>query len=125
MPSAAFSSLANQKYISLETFRRSGQGVRTPVWFAEQEEALYVYSEADAGKVKRIRANPRVRIAACGFAGKLRGPWLEAVAQIVTGEEERRGHALLNQKYRPWKSIGDVFSRLRGRRQVILVIRMQ
>jgi hypothetical protein len=87
-----------------------------------------------ANLVSREESTPRqwircfallLLLAACGFAGKLRGPWLEAVAQIVAGEEERRGHALLNQKYWPWKSIGDVFSRLRGRRQVILVLRLQ
>jgi PPOX class probable F420-dependent enzyme len=122
MPSEVLASLANQKYISLETFRRNGQGVRTPVWFAGAEGVLYVYSLAAAGKVKRIRGNPRVRIAACDMRGNLRGEWIEAEARVAAGEEERRGHALLNQKYWPWKSIGDFFSRLRGRRQAILVI---
>src|SRR5437868_1166645 len=49
-----------QKYISLETFKKSGQGVRTPVWFVLHNSAFYAYTEADSGKVKRIRNNPRV-----------------------------------------------------------------
>lgn len=111
------------KYISLETYRRNGAGVRTPVWFAEAEGVLYVYSLANAGKVKRVRANPRVRVAPCDLRGSLRGNWLEAEARVVEGAEEQRGHALLNRKYRPWKRIGDFFSRLRGRKQAILAIR--
>ncbi len=115
----------NGKYISLETYRRNGAGVRTPVWFAEADGVLYVYSLGDAGKVKRIRANPRVRVASCNARGKLKGEWLEAEARIVDGREEKRGHELLNWKYRPWKTIGDFFSRLRGRHQAILAIRPQ
>jgi len=95
------------------------------VWFAEADRVLYVYSLVDAGKVKRIRANPRARIAPCDLRGKLCGEWLEAEARIADGDEETRGHALLNRKYRPWKTIGDFFSRLRGRRQAILAIRVR
>jgi hypothetical protein len=115
-------SLSGRKYISLETYRRSGAAVRTPVWFAEADGTLYVYSLAEAGKVKRIRANPRARVAPCDLRGNLSGEWLDAEARVVNGEEEERGHALLNQKYWPWKSMGDFFSRLRGRRQAILAI---
>jgi hypothetical protein len=118
-------SLSGCKYISLETYRRSGVGVRTPVWFAEADGVLYVYSLADAGKVKRVRANQRVRVAPCDLRGNLKGDWLDAGARIVDGDEEKHGHALLNQKYWPWKSLGDFFSRLRGRRQAILAIRVR
>lgn len=117
--------LSGRKYISLETYRRNGAGVRTPVWFAEADGAFYVYSLAEAGKVKRVRANQRVRVAPCDLRGNLKGDWLEAEARVVDGEEEKRGHALLNQKYWPWKSMGDFFSRLRGRRQTILAIRLR
>ncbi len=116
--------LSGRKYISLETYRRSGVGVRTPVWFAEADGAFYVYSLAEAGKVKRVRANQRVRVAPCDLRGNLKGDWLEAEARVVNGEEEKRGHALLNQKYWPWKSMGDFFSRLRGRRQAILAVHL-
>ena len=114
---------AGHKYISLETFRRNGAGVRTPVWFAEGDGVLYVYSEANAGKVKRVRANPRVRVAPCSFRGTLRGDWVEAEACVVEGAEAARWHELLNRKY-PSKRIGDFFSRLRGRKQAILAIRL-
>ena len=112
------------RHISLESYRRNGTPVRTPVWFAEVDGVLYVYTLEKLGKVKRIRANPRVRVAPCDFFGKLRGAWRDAEAHIAAGEEERRGQEPLRQKYWPWKSIGNFYSRLLRRRQVILAIRL-
>lgn len=112
---------AAAKYLSLESFRKTGVGVPTPVWFAQDGATFYVYSEADSGKVKRIRNNPRVRIAPCSVRGKLRGDWVEARARVCEGDEVARGQALLRRKY--WqKTIGDFFSRLLGHRQALLAI---
>ena len=63
MPDPKLAQFGAQKYISLETFKKNGQGVKTPVWFVLQNDAFYVYTEADSWKVKRIRNNPRVRVA--------------------------------------------------------------
>jgi PPOX class probable F420-dependent enzyme len=56
---------AADKYVSLATYRRNGVEVKTPVWIADVSRLYYVFSAGDAGKVKRIRATPRVRLAAC------------------------------------------------------------
>jgi uncharacterized protein len=116
-----------QKYLSLESFRRNGQGVRTPVWFAGDSpgpaaQKFYVYSEAQAGKAKRIRNNPRVRIAPCSASGNLRGDWVEARAEIITGVEAERGVQLLNRKYFPLKQLLDFFARFRRRDHIVLAI---
>jgi hypothetical protein len=124
MTAESIRSLSGRKHISLETFRRDGTPVRTPVWFAEADGVLYVYSLADAGKVKRIRANSRARVAPCDMRGNLRGEWMGAEARIVEGDEAQRGQGVLRKKYWPWKAIGDFFSRLRGRQQAILAIRL-
>ena len=110
-----FAALQGQKYLSLESFRKNGQGVRTPVWFAGDPltgapRKLYVYSNADSGKAKRIRNNPRVRIALCDMRGRVRGDWVEARAEIISGAEAERATRLLNQKYFPWKQILDFFA---------------
>ena len=128
MADTRFASLQGQKYINLETFRKNGQGVRTPVWFAgEAEEGvpekLYVYSTADSGKAKRIRNNPRVRLAPCDVRGKLLGEWIEAVAGIVTGEEAEHAMKLLNKKYFPWRQILGFFSMFSLSKRVVFVIR--
>jgi PPOX class probable F420-dependent enzyme len=74
---------AAEKYVSLATYRRNGVEVKTPVWIAEVAGRYYVFSAGDAGKVKRIRGTPRVRLAPCDVRGEVRGPWIEAHARIV------------------------------------------
>ena len=70
-------------FISLATFRRSGEEVLTPVWFAEAGGRLYVRTIANSGKVKRIRRDARVRIAPCELAGQVTGTWLDAEARAL------------------------------------------
>jgi uncharacterized protein len=128
MADARFASLQGHKYINLETFRKNGQGVRTPVWFAGEPgegapEKLYVYSTADSGKAKRIRNNSRVRVAPSDVRGKLLGEWIEARAEIVTGQEADRGMQLLNKKYFPWKQLLDFFSFFSRNKRVVFAIR--
>lgn len=121
MDVSTFAIFQRHKYLNLETFRKNGQGVGTPVWFAAEPpigvpQKLYVYSTADSGKAKRIRNSSRVRVAPCDARGNLRGDWIEARAEIVTGDEANHGMRLLNQKYVPWKQLLDFFS-LFGRHQ--------
>lgn len=99
MEESTFAQLGTNKYISLETFRKNGQGVRTPVWFVLHDHALYLYTKADSWKVKRIRNNSRVRVAPCTVRGDVTGPWLEGTASIVEGDEQRIANQLLDRKY--------------------------
>lgn len=101
------------KYISLESFRKNGQAVAVPVWFAEENGIFYVYSEASSGKVKRIRNNPRVRLAPCDVRGRLTGDWVEATARILEGNDARRADDLLNAKYGFQKRLLGFFARFR------------
>src|SRR5215216_4449242 len=114
----------NQKYLNLESYRKNGTPVATPVWFAENDGLFYVYSLANAGKVKRIRNNPRVRVVPCDVRGKPRGAWVDADARIADAETAIRGHQLLNQKYGLLKRVGDVFSRLRKRERAVITIQV-
>ncbi len=90
----------NKKYLNLETFKRDGRGVKTPVWFVLTDTgAFYIYTEAESWKVKRIRRNPRVRIAPCDMRGNVKGAWESGTAQFVTGGEEQVASRLLDRKY--------------------------
>lgn len=92
--------LGKQKYISLTTFRRTGAPVATPVWFVLFEDILYIYSDATAGKVKRIRNNPRVQFAVCTLLGRVKGPSFTGVARFVTDpQEQARAQVALEAKY--------------------------
>lgn len=93
-----FAAFARRKYLNLETFRKSGEGVRTPIWFAEDTSSgaitkLYCYTIGNTGKVKRIRNNPKVRIAPCDMRGKVLGEWMDARIEMVSGEEAAHGMA--------------------------------
>ncbi len=74
--------LKDQEFLSLETFRKNGIGVKTPVWFAQDGNTLYIWTIGDSGKVKRIRNNPRVNIAPCKRFGKVTGEWVAAQASV-------------------------------------------
>jgi PPOX class probable F420-dependent enzyme len=132
MPRSGLLPFAGQKYLNLETFRRNGAGVRTPVWFVSSgpigpnhpETFLYVYTIGNTGKVKRIRNNPRVRIAPSGMRGNVLGEWVDAEARILDdANESELAHRLLNAKYRPWKEILNFFSWLRGKPRVVIALR--
>ncbi len=88
-----------QKYISLVTFRKSGVGVPTPVWFAEQDGKLYVKTRSDSGKYKRIRNNGRVAVAPCTARGKVTGPEFAGEARVLPANEWRPAREAVNHKY--------------------------
>jgi len=88
-----------QKYMSLTTFRKSGAGVATPVWFGEEDLKLYVMTRGSMGKTKRIRNNPQVRVAPCTIRGKVTGPEFPATARILAPEEHARARRTINRKY--------------------------
>jgi uncharacterized protein len=94
-----FASFAGQQFLRLTTFRRSGEGVPTPVWFAAVDGGLGVFTAADAGKVKRLRRDGRVRIVPCSYKGRPKGEEREARARLVTGEEADRILVALKAKY--------------------------
>jgi len=91
--------IAGQKYISLKTFRKSGVGVATPVWFGQEGDKLYVMTRGEMGKTKRIRNNPQVRAAPCTIRGTVTGAEFAATARILPVEEHARARQAINQKY--------------------------
>jgi len=108
--------LARERYVSLATFRRNGAEIRTPIWFAMLDERLVMVTGGDSGKVKRLRNDARVRVAACDARGAVHGPWHEAAARIMTEPREiAAGHAMLRAKYGWQVRLLDLVARLTGR----------
>jgi len=99
MPSQIPGPIQGQSYISLTTFRKTGAGIATPVWFGEDDGKLYVMTRGDMGKAKRIRNNPQVRVAPCTVRGKVTGPEFAATARILPPEEEAHARQSINRKY--------------------------
>ena len=124
MSNADLSQFSGRQYLSIESFRKDGRGVRTPVWFAEGDGVYYVYTLADSYKIKRIRNNPRIRIAPCDARGGVKGEWVEATATILDENGERRAHELLNAKYGMIKRAMDVISKLRQNKRAAIAIKV-
>ena len=93
------SEFASQKHISLETYRKTGDSVRTPVWFIEENGELFVRTDSSTGKIKRIRNNPRVRIAPCNARGAVKGKWVDGEARMIEAESSEHVFSLLRKKY--------------------------
>ncbi len=87
------------KYISLITFTKEGKPIPTSVWFAEEENNLYIATNEERFKVKRIKNNPNIQVASCGFRGKIKGPYKDAIANILPENETERAKELLRSKY--------------------------
>ncbi len=126
-----FATFREHKYLSLETFKKNGEGVKTPVWFAADPALdlsgdaarLYIYTIGNTGKVKRIRNNPHVKIAPCTLKGEVLGEWAEANAEIVTGETASQAMRLLNRKYFPLKQLLGFFALFSRRERIVMAIR--
>lgn len=105
-----FRALAAASYVSLESYRKSGAPVRTPVWITADEGHLYCWTLTDTGKIKRIRANSEVRLAKCDAGGKLEGEWVAAQARILNSPADlnaqlRRLRAKYGWKYLAYRFI--------------------
>ena len=91
--------LSKHKYISIETYRKNGTGVRTPIWFVVNQGLIYFRTDANSGKVKRIRNNPHVKIAPCNMSGNVEGDWYEGKAKFSDQAESMIAFSLINKKY--------------------------
>jgi PPOX class probable F420-dependent enzyme len=97
----SLSHLDNYQYIQLTTFRKNGLGVPTQVWFALDTASgkLFVTTNQDTGKIKRIHQNGRVTVAPCNRFGKPLGVAVQAHARELPPEEFARARAALQRKY--------------------------
>lgn len=109
--------LSAARYVSLATRRRDGRLVATPVWLAiTADGAGWVFSAGDAGKVRRLRNFPSVRLAACDFRGTPHSDWIDAEARVVTDPARvAQAYAALRAKYGIAMRVADLLSRLSGR----------
>jgi hypothetical protein len=105
--------LAGERYVSLTTFRHDGTAVATPVWVVSDDgRRLLVWSGAETWKVKRIRRDPRVRVAPCDARGNVRGQSIDGTARLLGPDAEPLMQRLLQQKYGPVKRSLDAFNSL-------------
>ncbi len=115
----------HQQYINLETFRRNGEGMKTPVWFVQDGKTLFVRTVDESGKVKRIRNNGHVNVALCKMDGGLLSEWIPAQARRVADPTvEKEVAHLIYKKYSLMGILLSINSRLRHTHYAILEIKL-
>jgi len=104
-----------QNYLNIETVRKNGQAVKTPVWFVQDGETFFVWTQAGSGKAKRVRNNGAVRVAPCTSSGEVLGEWIPAQAQTNEAPEAiQHVEKLMKKKYGIMFHIFGLLGRLRG-----------
>jgi len=113
----------NQQYLNIETFRKNGQGVKTPVWFVQEENTLLVWTFAGSGKVKRIRRDGLVQITPSNAGGAPLGEWVKACASADDSVETvKYVEGLMRKKYGLIFNMFRGLTKLRGAKSAILKI---
>jgi uncharacterized protein len=100
-PAPARSRLEAARYASLRTFRPDGTWVETPVWFADEDDHLYLRTGLATAKVRRIRRDPRVELRPSHYRGRYPGGGDRVVGSATVCDEPEQRHAevLLRARY--------------------------
>jgi len=105
---------SKEKYLSLETYRKNNQPVKTPVWFVIKNDLIYVVTRDQTGKVKRLRNNQQIKIATCTIRGKVTGEWISGTAKILTDKETQDAVKWRDEKYGFMARIAKFLSKSKG-----------
>ena len=89
----------DQKYINLETYKKDGTPIRTPVWFVINNDLIYVITRDSTGKVRRLENNSDVRIVPCSFKGEPKNGGVKGKAEKIAGEVADKAIKLRKKKY--------------------------
>jgi len=94
-------SLADEPFVDLVSFRVDGSPAHTPVWVSGDAHTLFISTFAHSFKVKRIRANHAVAVAACDGPGRLLpgATYVAGRAVVLERSEFRAGVRAHRSKY--------------------------
>jgi uncharacterized protein len=106
--------LSKHQYINLETYRKNGKAVTTPVWFTIDDERILVVTGNKTGKIKRLKNNPKVRVAPSGIRGQPKGEWLTGNAVLADSAQLEHALNLRIKKYGFKAKLSRLFSRTKG-----------
>ena len=106
--------IESEKYISLETYKKNNQAVRTPVWFVVKNNRIYVVTRDQTSKIKRLRNNQKIKIATCNIKGKISSQFTEGIAEILSDTESRQVVDWRDEKYGIFSKIAKFLSKNKG-----------
>lgn len=84
-----FAELRRYDHCLVVTYRKDGTPVPQPVWPGYDGDRVYLWTEVEAYKAKRLRRNPEALIAPCSFRGKPLAAPIAARGRILDTEAER------------------------------------
>ncbi|MCY3412521.1 MAG: PPOX class F420-dependent oxidoreductase [Candidatus Heimdallarchaeota archaeon] len=87
------------KYLSLGTYRVNAEVKHTPVWFTHNKGKLYIFTDANSWKVKRIMKNPQVEFTSCNNSGGNLGELRPGEARIMDEADFKDVEKLFKKKY--------------------------
>jgi uncharacterized protein len=122
----SFEQFQNQDFLNLQTFRKNGEGVATPVWFVQDGKVFYVRTIANSAKVKRIHNNKKVKIMPCGSQGEPLGIWVNAQAvERNDADTYSKMASWLAEKYGDQPRIFEAQATARGEKYTVLIISLE
>jgi uncharacterized protein len=99
---SAFAALGDEPFLSLTTFRKSGERVSSAMWVARDGDALIMFTPESSGKVKRLRNSPRVELSPSNRMGRVKEGVepVAAMAEVLTDEDTlERATGMIRRKY--------------------------
>jgi PPOX class probable F420-dependent enzyme len=99
---SAFAALGDEPFLSLTTFRKSGERVSSAMWVARDGDALIMFTPESSGKVKRLRNSPRVELRPCNRMGRMKEGVepVAGIAEVLTDEDTlERATGMIRRKY--------------------------
>ena len=111
-------SIAEEKYLSLTTYRKNGEGKEAPVWIADLGDGTMGFTtHGDSWKCKRIRNDNRVALQPCDQRGNIT-PGTETVAGTAVlatgGPDFDRVRAKIKAKYGVMVTVIIAVNKVRG-----------
>ena len=95
----ALAMLARHHDMALQTRKRDGNWITTPVNPFVEDDHVYFRTWHTSGKAKRLHNYPEVRFAPSTAGGRPTGPWMHGHATLLDGDESRHAAHLINHRY--------------------------
>ncbi|MDH5666006.1 MAG: pyridoxamine 5'-phosphate oxidase family protein [Nitrosopumilus sp.] len=106
--------IKSEKYISVETYKKDGTAVKTPVWFTIKDNLVYVVTRDQTGKIKRLKNNHNVKIATCNIKGKISGKWVSGTVEILGEYETKEAVKRRDKKYGFFSKVARFLTKNKG-----------